>query len=283
MAPTAIYNGGHRDLKVDARNLIKSVVEASDDLRGFGSLSCTVYDTAWVALVKKEVNGGMQWLFPESFHYIVASQCDDGSWCYGSRAQFDGVLNTMAGLLVLKRYDKEALQMVIDSRDLQDRIMRATAALRIRLEEWDISKTSNVGFEIIVPAMLYLLEQEDASFQFHFEGHAPLMEIHRAKMARFHPELLYGGRLMTLTHSLEALVGKIDFNKLTQHKVRGAMFASPSSTAAYLDNTTVWDDEAEAYLRYSIQASAGLGSGGVPGVFLTIFFEYTWVTFLPHL
>lgn len=83
---------------------------------------------------------------------------------------------------------------------------------------------------------------------------------------------------MTLTHSLEAFIGKIDFDQIVQHKVSGSMFGSPSSTAAYLMNASAWDDEAEDYLRQVIRKSVGQGSGGVPGVYPTTHFEYTWVS-----
>nr|BAD29971.1 aphidicolan-16b-ol synthase [Neocamarosporium betae] len=277
MVPISTRSEVQDGLIAQARSLITRIVHNSDDVYGFGTLSCTVYDTAWVALVTKHVNGIKHWLFPESFHYILASQCDDGTWCEDKTAQFDGVLNTIAGLLVLKRYRRDPLQLKVDNRDLDSRIKLATSALHSLLEEWDVSTTNNVGFEIIVPTMLDLLVQEDPSLSFELKGREALTEIREAKMNRFQPELLYQGKLMTLTHSLEALLGRIDYDNVARYTVKGSMFASPSSTAAYLMSASTWDDEAETYLRYTITASTGKGSGGVPGVFPTTYFEYTWI------
>ena len=266
-------------LVVKARSLIKRIVKSTDLKYGFGTLSCTIYDTAWVALVTKQINGRKCWLFPESFWYLLNAQSEDGSWSDDTGIQIDGILGTLAGLLVLKKHNAEPLQVSIDTQGLDNRISRATSALRPRLAAWDVSTTNNVGFEVIIPAMLDLLEKEDPSLVFEFEGREALMNIYRAKMSRFKPELLYDGKIMTLTHSLEALVGQIDFDRVAQHTVMGSMFASPSSTAAYLMNASKWDEEAEKYLQHAIQASIGQGSGGVPGVFPTTTFEYTWVGF----
>jgi hypothetical protein len=260
-----------------AKSMLKRVVEATDDRFGFGTLSCTVYDTAWVALVSKQVDGKRCWLFPESFEYILRTQSPDGLWSEDTGAQIDGVLNTMAGLLVLLRYRAEPLQTPVYAYDLEARIRRARSALQSRMAVWDVTTSNNVGVEIIVPALLDMLQKEDASLVFDFKGKDALMEANKRKIGRFKPDLLYSGEIMTLTHSLEAFIGKIDFDRMAPHTVMGSMFASPSSTAAYLTNASTWDDEAEAYLRHAINASSGLRSGGVPGVFPTTHFEYTWI------
>ncbi|KAL8787614.1 MAG: hypothetical protein Q9195_007702 [Heterodermia aff. obscurata] len=96
-------------------------------------------------------------------------------------------------------------------------------------------------------------------------------------MSRFKPQLLYGPMRLTAVHSLEAFIGMIDFNKVTHHKVQGAMMASPSLTAAYLMNVTKWDDEAETYLRQVIKSGAGRASGGVPSAYPSMHFEFTWI------
>ncbi|KAF7904155.1 hypothetical protein EAF00_001489 [Botryotinia globosa] len=74
-------------------------------------------------------------------------------------------------------------------------------------------------------------------------------------MAKFHPEVLYRPTKTTLLHSLEAFIGKIDFDRIVHHKIHGHFMASPSSTAAYLMNCSVWDQETEVYLRSAITNS----------------------------
>ncbi|KAL9012772.1 MAG: hypothetical protein Q9180_009076, partial [Flavoplaca navasiana] len=82
---------------------------------------------------------------------------------------------------------------------------------------------------------------------------------------------LYGKNPSTLLYSLEGLIGKIDFDRIAHHKVQGCMLLSPSSTAAYLMNTSHWDTEAESYLRKSMQICS------VPEVYPTNLFEISWV------
>lgn len=268
-------------LTTEAKSLLEYIVNNTDEKYGFGTLSCAVYDTAWVALVTKLNNGRKCWLFPESFQYILDNQAKNGAWSDDTGIQIDGVLNTMAGLLALKRHQAEPLQIAVDHQDLHRRIDLAVSALRLRLDAWDVSTTNHVGFELVVPSMLELLEREDPSLLFDFEGKKELMAIYHAKMARFKPEMLYDGKIISLTHSLDGLTGKIDFDKVGRFKVMGSMFASGASTAAYLINTSTWDDEAEDYLRHAIKSSVGHGDGSVPGVFPTTTFEYTWVSFKP--
>lgn len=262
----------------DARSLIQRALRDYDDQYGFGTMTCAAYDTAWVSLVTKTVDGQKQWLFPECFQYLLATQSDDGGWSVGMGAQIDGILNTAAPLLALKRHTAEPLQLQHDAQDIANRIEKATASLRSQLAAWDVSTTDHVSFEIIVPAMLDLLEKEDPSLAFDFEAKTPLMKIHDAKMSRFRPEFLYGTRRMTALHSLEAFIGKIDFDKVLHHKVQGSMLGSPSSTAAYLMHASQWDDESETYLRHVIKSAAGRGNGGVPSAFPSTHFEYSWVS-----
>jgi chaperone required for assembly of F1-ATPase len=73
------------------------------------------------------------------------------------------------------------------------------------------------------------------------------MELNAAKVTR-RRSALTGSKQTTLTHSLEAFVGTLDYDQVKNHKMpNGSMLVSPSSTAAYLMNTTEWDDKAEAY------------------------------------
>ncbi|OJJ05787.1 hypothetical protein ASPVEDRAFT_137870 [Aspergillus versicolor CBS 583.65] len=261
----------------DARSLIQRSLQNYDDRYGFGTMSCAAYDTAWVSMVSKPVDGQKQWLFPECFENLLTTQSNEGGWSIGMRAQIDGILNTAAPLLALKRHAAEPLQLSHDTNDLASRIEKATASLRSQLAAWDVSTTDHVGFEIIVPAMLDLLEQEDPSLVFDFEAKTLLMEIHNAKMARFRPEYLYGPHRLTALHSLESFIGKIDFDKVRHHKVQGSMLGSPSSTAAYLMYSSQWDGESEDYLRHVVKYAAGAGTGGIPSAFPSTHFEASWV------
>ncbi|KAI2642333.1 Copalyl diphosphate synthase [Xylaria nigripes] len=261
----------------DAKLLIRSALGNYTEKYGLGAMSVAAYDTAWVAMVTKVVHGCKQWLFPECFVYVLFTQSEDGGWETGSGAPIDGILNTAGPLLAMKRYQAEPLQFRHDARDLAMRIEKATASLRSQLAAWDVSTTEHVGFEIIVPAMLELLENEDPSLVFEFESRKLLMEINKAKLSRFCPEYLYGPRRFSALHSLEAFIGKLDFDKVKHHRVHGSMFGSPSSTAAYMMHASEWDDESEEYLRHVIKFAAGRGSGAVPSAFPSTHFEITWI------
>ena len=158
------------------------------------------------------------------------------------------------------------------------RIARAAASLNSQLSTWDVSTTTHVGFEIIVPAMLDYLKQQDPLLAFEFDGRPVLESVNAMKLARFKPEYLYGPVKLTALHSLEAFIGKIDFDRVAHHKVQGAMMSSPSSTAAFLMHTSQWDAESEAYLRQVIRSGAGRGCGGVPSAYPSMHFEFTWVS-----
>ncbi|KAI1459354.1 terpene synthase family protein [Annulohypoxylon moriforme] len=267
---------GQAKVKLDdlAKSLIKQTILGYDDKYGFGSMSCAIYDTAWVSLVTKVVNGRRQWLFEECFTYILDNQSDNGSWKTGS-SQVDAILNTAASLLSLKRHMDDSLQIrVVDGNELRSRISAATQSLQSQLNMWDVVSSAHVGFEIIVPSLLELLEQEGIAFN--FAGRPVLEQLRAAKLSGFKPEMLYGTHKPTAIHSLESFIGKIDFDRVAHHKVEGALMASPSSTAAYLINASDWDDESEAYLRHVIY-SVGKGSGGVPSAFPSTYFEYTWL------
>jgi hypothetical protein len=270
----------HTDLVVSARSLLQHAVENYDQTFGYGSMSCAIYDTAWVSLVTKTIDGKPQWLFPECFNYLLDMQSEDGSWGR-TEAQIDGILSTAASLLSLLRHQAEPLQLrQIETENISARITKAIDSLQSQLQLWSVAFTVHVGFEVIVPALLNLLEKQDSHLRFQFNGLHQLMEINAKKMARFRPEYLYGTTRLTVLHSLEAFMDKIDFDRVAHHKTFGSMMGSPSSTAAYLMMVSRWDDEAESYLRHVIRHASGEGSGGVPSAYPSTFFEYSWVGIL---
>ncbi len=229
-------------------------------------------------MVSKRVEGELQWLFPETFQYVLSSQDASGGWTSGtSGSEIDSILTSMAALLTLRKHASAPCQNDGRGEDLLTKMYRGAAFVQTQLQSWDVESTAHVGFELLVPALLDDLEQEGLVFD--FTGREMLLKIKNKKMTRFQPEMLYSDKNVTtaLIHSLEAFAGKIDFDKVAHHKVHGSMMGSPASTAAYLIYSSSWDDEAERYLRNVISSGPGKGNGSVPSAFPLSLFEISWV------
>ncbi|EUC27264.1 hypothetical protein COCCADRAFT_10099 [Bipolaris zeicola 26-R-13] len=261
-----------------ARGLVERAFASFDTKYGFSTASCQVYDTAWVAMVKKRTGDDEIWLYPECFHYLLRTQSSDGSWGTDPVSQTAGILDTAAALLAILKHAAKPLQIHdYSSSDLDSRISLAIQALDRQLNAWnDLVSTNHIGVELIVPALLDYLRGEDCRLQFKFQGQDALKRMYQEKSSRFRPEMLYSTRPSSAVHSLEAFVGRIDFDKVSHHLYNGSMMASPSSTAAYLIHSTTWDSEAEAYLRHVIGSGMGHGDGGVSGTFPIHYFEFNW-------
>lgn len=227
-------------------------------------------------MIAKPENEEHHWAFPESFQFLLEEQQSEGGWD-GQKNSDDGILNTLAALLAMKRHEKSAcIGAPVTGADLHIRLSKAVTYLQRKLQQWDVAASVHVGFEILVPTLLSMLEQEQVEFQ--FPRKQDLMRLNASKLRHFDPSMLYGNQKTTLLHSLEAFVGKIDFDKVQHHKTNGSLMCSPSSTAAYLMNCSTWDVEAEMYIRNAILHGSGHGNGGVPGVFPSNIFEVTWVS-----
>ncbi|KAI1206322.1 uncharacterized protein F4807DRAFT_463811 [Annulohypoxylon truncatum] len=237
---------------------------------GFGFMSPSIYDTAWVSMVRKPNNAGEdEWLFPECFEFILASQLPSGAWeSYASHV--DGILNTSASLLALRK----RLEICPGNLDWETRSKRAEIALRELLDKWDADLSDQVGFEMLIIQLVSLLEGRGIVLE--FPQLNALKILRNAKLKRL-PLSSVCNAPSTLYHCLEGLIGHIDFEQVRHRRdANGSMMGSPSSTAAYLMHSSVWDDEAEAYLRNVLKYGTGNGNGSVPSAWPTRIFETTW-------
>ena len=260
-------------LQGTVRQLVNRVsVRASDGT--LCSASCAVYDTAWVAMVGRSTPRGFEWTFPACFRFLLDSQMPEGGWpSYASVG--DGILNSLAALLALKMHERitaETDEMTL--KDLRQRCAKAIDYTEQLLQDWDVASETRVGFEYLVPNLLELLEGEGITFSFPLEQDLRL--IKDAKFKRFKPEMLYDAP-STCLHSLEAFRAKVDFDRLSHYKRSGSLMGSPSSSAAFLMNSSVWHDDVETYLHEVIDCGSGGGSGAVPSVFPIPIFELVWV------
>ena len=116
-----LHNGA--DFVARASTLVGQLVNGHDPSYGVGSMTCSVYDTAWVAMVFKTVDGQKRWLFPSSFQYLLNQQQNDGGW-QTSSSRADGILNTLAALLACCRHLHSPMQLTLPE-DLRHRKDRA--------------------------------------------------------------------------------------------------------------------------------------------------------------
>ncbi|KAL8962203.1 MAG: hypothetical protein Q9193_001357 [Seirophora villosa] len=176
------------------------------------SLTTAIYDTAWLAMVSKAEGGEVHWLFPESLKFILDQQLPSGGWAsYATKA--DSIMNTLAALLALVKHQNGDQP----TESLQAAIRNVVAYLDAVLQTLDLDGNLSVGFEILVPAMLEMLESQ-GGVHFTFPARGRLLEIKATKIEAFRPDLLYYNTESTLFHSLEALVGKIDFDRIRHRK-----------------------------------------------------------------
>ena len=248
---------------------------------GLGSMSCSIYDTAWVACISKPSGDGIkQWLFPSSFAFVLDSQHADGGWHWppqGANECTDGtILSSLAALFAITQHVKHPFQLIRLQDGLGERLKRGTEFVAKGLQCFGSTSYYSVGIEVLVPALLELLEKEGIMFS--FSGRQTLFQRRDAKLSRV-PKGQLDKLPSTILHSLEALYGDTCFNfdSLRSRLVHGSMMASPSATAAYLIRCNEWDDSAEAYLRLVLSNGAGQGSGAVPSAFPSTNFEFIWV------
>ncbi|PVH97410.1 Ent-kaurene synthase [Periconia macrospinosa] len=258
------------------KEIILNLIDLCPDFNQFSSFSTTVYDTAWLSMLYKpgtKHGDEQEQLFPECFEFVLAEQQSTGGWgSYGS--EIDAIMNSLAALLALvtcQRLRADAFGTV----GLIRKIEKARKCIQKLLEDWDVDSTVHVGFEVLVTGILRQLRSFDIEFT--FPGSAQLESLYNRKMKRFVPEMIYSHKQTTILHSLEALVGIIDFDKVSHHCTEeSGILASPSATASYLIHAKQWDEKAEKYLRTILEVYSKKGHRGVPSAFPTPIFELTW-------
>lgn len=184
-------------------------------------------------------------------------------------------MSTLGGLFALSR-NSDIIQNKIYPEEIVTRVQDGAAFLNEKLQTWDVASCDHVGFEIIIPSMLERLSRQGLTFT--FPGQALLAELNKKKLAKIHPAVWSGKVQTTITHSLEAFLGKEAFCGLKGQRIFGGMGSSPASTAAYLMSCSEWDDEAEMYLRTVLRSRWAGEIGGIPSMYPTTGFEVLWVS-----
>ncbi|KAF7162580.1 hypothetical protein CNMCM5623_007826 [Aspergillus felis] len=257
------------------RSVLESFDKSYHPTYGLGTMSGNIYDTAWIAMVRKSIQGKSLWAFPAAFQALLQQQNECGSWG-GATSELDSIASTLTALLALQRHAGDSCET--DRQDLNLRIRKAKAYLDTALKSLNHLLATcilPVSLELRLPAIFDLLEAEGHAFDF---DRTYLTKVQSEKLSKIDLNTIFSGPQSSLLHSLEALIGKVDFKGLAHYKVLGSMLASPSATAAYLMYNPVWDDEAEEYIRRAISNGAGHGSGLVAAGYPTTVFEWAWVT-----
>jgi hypothetical protein len=262
-------------------NLIEQAIPLADyvargvqNTHDVGNVTSTIYDTAWVSMVRKPGNVDPALLFPECFEYVLERQLPSGGW-ESHGATIDGIVNTLGGLLALRKNSHMSFRG-ISQKDIDLRIESAVGFLQKQFCQWDVASADSVGFEVVIPGMLELLSSEGIHFD--FPGRTLLLDLNQKKISKIPPSIWSKNLQTTLAHSLEAFVGKVDFSTLRHLLVFGAMGSSPAATAAFLIYSSVWDEEAESYLRNLVTLrKSSNGFRGIPDMYPSTGFETLWV------
>jgi len=265
----------HDDLDYSTRAsiLIRKLVDEHDPKYGSGSMTCSIYDTAWVSMIAKTTDGQTRWLFPSSFRYLLDHQQHDGGW-QNSISDNDGILNSLAALLALCRHIRQPRQMKGGLEDLKHRKSRAVYFLEAKFSSWIIdSSATHSRIQPLLAKLLQMLQGE--GLQFSFPGRNIFFHGRGSRNPNCSLRAIYSDLKTEAAGLLEGRIGEIDFGRVGQHKISGSMMAAPASTAAYLMNCPTWDDEAEAYLTHIVSLGNGQSTGGVPTKFPTTVFEVT--------
>ena len=252
------------DTEINAR--IRSLVEGLGfQHNGLSPQWCkpTIYDTAWISMLSRlDAEDTLDWVFQDSFQLILDTQQQNGGWI-ANDSKIDTILSTLAATLALKRHCRDLRSNEEDREvSLESRCSKAVTFLHNQISGWQPEVGAHIGVEILVPALLSMLEREDVFLP--FPGRQSLMEQNRQLFAQFDLQSLYEKDQSPMLYFLEALDGQVDYKRLSHHKVNGGIMRSPSSTVGYLIGLESLDKDCEAYLEDAIRAAGN--TGGVPNI-----------------
>lgn len=224
-----------------------------------GLMKPTAYDTAWLARVPAEHDPSVS-AFPEALDWLRRTQWPDGSWGAEIEYVHDRVISTLAAILALAEW----------GRDAQD-ARRVERGLRYVWEKADQleHEQETIGFEVIVPTFLKKCRELGLALpQSAFERYEKMRD---EKLAKIPPDLIYS-RDTTMAFSLEFMGDDFNVKEVgcLQEK-DGSVAASPSATAYLL---TKWPDNGAAR-RYIAEVARAYG-GKAPQVCPFDIFETAW-------
>ncbi|KAJ6127984.1 hypothetical protein N7471_009201 [Penicillium samsonianum] len=265
-----------------ANGLLNELLSTYDEKYHHTTIVSSIYDTAWVSMVRKPQTSDISdWAFPMCFDFLCQNQAGDGGWgCPVSI--MDRITSTFICLLAIKKHLRVSGNLSVKSRlSLQHQAARAIEYIHLNIGFWDLGSSDAqlpIGFELWFPVVIEKLEEEGVVFE--ISGIDRILKLRQEKLSRFPLEVLYNPSGLfqpSPLYTLEGFIGLLDFSKLSHHLRFGSMFTSPSSTAVYLMESSVWDPEAEAYLQHVVEQSIVKHGRCVPQMFPTSTFDIDWV------
>ncbi|CAJ0847918.1 4450_t:CDS:2, partial [Entrophospora sp. SA101] len=232
---------------------------------GYGKLSMSSYDTAWMAMIPSEkykstnLPKDFELAFPQCLKWFFYHQDDNGSW---AGKDVKGVLPCLADLLVLGLFRSRS----------GDYLEEKLNDLGLTLSQFN---SNYVGFELIVPYMLNELENLKPSVVFQFPDEQRLIKEHARKMNLIPIEALFAlaakRQPVAMIHLIEAFGNKIDFTKIQNEDfqaINGSYGSSAAATASVLINSPNWDSKAYKFLQKIIAKAPADGTslGYVPTI-----------------
>ncbi|KAL4930283.1 terpene synthase family protein [Aspergillus undulatus] len=277
-----------------AQALVRRIAVSIASDNGVGSMTPSIYDTAWLSMIPKPGEKGRnEWLFPECFEYLLDQQNEEGGWDLlnqggqqGSRkypehlAIPECIVHSLAALLALLTHFKDDRSVSRDGEKPLSRglatISKAKRFLDQKLKVLQLEGITHLGFELLVPTVLNLLE--DNGLRFEFPAKEELMAMYK-EASSVNLELLYenNGPCRLCFFPLEAFLDHIDLERLGNLVGPAGICASPASTAVFLIYSPTWNTQCEEYLRDAVHKGPGRGNGSVGSVFPLEIFEASWV------
>ncbi|CAG8534697.1 13470_t:CDS:2 [Ambispora gerdemannii] len=288
-----------KDFFTDPKESAKHSFDAGNDPTwvGFSDMSMSPYDTAWVAMVPvplyKETKQPKDFklAFPECFDWLLSTQDENGSWARTGAGSITAGLSALCALSMFKNragsyFEEKLRELGFTLEHFNGVFEKGVFFLRNTLNEWDINDVDMTGFELTVPFLMSQLEKLDPPVYFDFPDKERLLSENKRKMSLVPLEVIFKlaakGQPLTLTHTIEAFVGRIDFSRLQNpgfQAINGSYGSSAAATAAVLVEAPKWDEKAHEFLRRIILRCPEYArvSGYVPTVSDLGLFEMCWV------
>ncbi|CAG8554406.1 4825_t:CDS:2 [Ambispora leptoticha] len=289
----------YSDFFVDPKESASHSFEAGNNPEwvGFGDMSMSPYDTAWVAMVpvplykESKQSKDFKLAFPECFKWILDAQDENGSWARTGAGSIPAGLSALCALNMFKNragsyFEERLKELGFTLKKFDDVFKNGVNFMRNTLNEWDINDVDMTGFELTVPFLLSQLEKLRPSITFDFPDKERLLRENKRKMSLIPIEVVFKlaaiRQPVILTHSIEAFIGVIDFSRVQNpgfQAINGSYGSSAAATAAVLIEAPKWDEKAYEFLRRTILRCPEYAqvSGYVPTASDIGLFELCWV------